>query len=123
MKHILILIIGLLLFSPSAHAGWFSSKPDPLLVMQIKIDGLEHKLAAQHQSLNRWQVATGSLAVGCAFLLIIGTALGSKTRKHWYESFTRRMGGGSTPSPTSLNGRKPNMAQATEENVHTTLAA
>ena len=122
MKRLLILIIGLLLFSPSAQAGWFSSKPDPLLVMQIKIDGLENKLAAQHQSLNRWQLATGSLAVGCAFILIIGTALGSKTRKH-YESFTRRMGGGSTPSPTSLNGRKPNMAQAAEENVHTTLAA
>jgi hypothetical protein len=122
MKHIIILIIGLLLFSPSAHAGWFSSKPDPLLVMQIKIDGLENKLAAQHQSLNRWQIASGSLAVGCAFLLIIGTALGSKTRKHFYESFTRRMGG-STPPPTSLNGRKPNVAQASEENGHTTLAS
>ena len=83
MKHILILTIGLLLFSPSAHAGWFSSKPDPLLVMQIKIDGLENKLAAQHQSLNRWQIAAGSLAVGCAFLLIIGTSLGAKTRKHF----------------------------------------
>lgn len=121
MKHIII-IIGLLLFSPLAHAGWFSSKPDPLLVMQIKIDGLENKLAAQNQSLNRWQIATGSLAVGCAFLLILGTALGSKTRQHFYASLTRRMGGGSTP-PASLNGRKPHMAQATEENVHTTLAA
>jgi hypothetical protein len=121
MKHIITLIIGLLLFSPSAHAVWpFTSKPDPLLVMQIKIDGLESKLAAQHQSLNRWQLAAGSLAVGCAFLLIIGTALGAKTRKHFHES-TRRMGG-STP-PASLNGRKPNMAQAAEENVHTTLAS
>lgn len=123
MKHLIILIVGLLLFSPTAHAGWFSSKPDPLLVMQIKIDGLENKLAAQNQSLNRWQIATGSLAVGCAFLLILGTALGSKTRKHFYDTFTRRMGGGSTPSPASLNGRKPHMAQATEENVHTTLAS
>ncbi|WP_395741696.1 hypothetical protein [Prosthecobacter sp.] len=122
MKHILTLIIGLLLFSPTAHAGWFSLKPDPLLVMQIKIDGLENKLAAQNQSLNRWQIATGSLAVGCAFLLILGTALGSKTRKHFYDTFTRRMGG-STPSPASLNGRKSHMAQATEENVHATLAS
>ena len=123
MKHLIILIVGLLLFSPTAHAGWFSSKPDPLLVMQIKIDGLENKLAAQNQSLNRWQIATGSLAVGCALLLILGTALGSKTRKHFYDSFTRRMGGGSTPSPASLNGRKPHMAQATQENVHATLAS
>lgn len=123
MKHLLTLIISLLMFSSSAHAGWFSSKPDPLLVMQIKIDGLENKLAAQNQSLNRWQIATGSLAVGCAFLLILGTALGSKTRKHFYDTFTRRMGGGSTPSPASLNGRKPHMAQATEENVHATLAS
>ena len=83
MKQLLTLIIGLLLLSPTAHAGWFSSKPDPLLVMQIKIDGLENKLAAQNQSLNRWQIATGSLAVGCAFLLILGTALGSNTRKHF----------------------------------------
>lgn len=89
--------------------------------MQIKIDGLENKLTAQHQSLNRWQIAAGSLAVGCAFLLLIGTSLGAKTRQHFYES-TRRMGG-STPPPTSLNGRKPNMAQAAEENVHPTLAA
>ena len=59
-----------LLFSPSAHAGWFSSKPDPLLVMQIKIDGLENKLAAQHQSLNRWQLATGSLAIGLSLIHI-----------------------------------------------------
>jgi len=123
MKHILTLIIGLLMFSPSAHAGWFSSKPDPQVVMQLKIDSLEHKLTAQTQSLNRWQIAAGSLAVGCAFLLILGTALGSKTRKHFYDTFTRRMGGGSTPTPASLNGRKPHMAQATEENVHTTLAA
>ncbi|MBS0174605.1 MAG: hypothetical protein JSR64_11260 [Nitrospira sp.] len=123
MKHILTLIIGLLMFSPSAHAGWFSSKPDPQVVMQLKIDSLEHKLTAQTQSLNRWQIAAGSLAVGCAFLLLIGTALGAKTRKHFHESFTRRMGGGTTPPPASINGRKPNLAQTTEENVHTTLAS
>ena len=120
MKHLLILIIGLLLFSPAAHAGWFSKDTEILNEAKERIGVLESRLSAQSIILDNWRIAAGSLAVGCAFLLIIGAALGSKTRQHFYES-ARRMGG-STP-PASLNGRNPTMGQATETNVHTTLAA
>lgn len=121
MKHLLILIIGLLLFSQSAHAGWFSKDTELLNEAKERIGILESRLLSQSINLDHWRIAAGSLAVGCAFLLIIGAALGSKTRQHFYES-ARRMGG-STPSAPSINGRKPNMGQATETNVHTTLAA
>ena len=121
MKHLLILIIGLCLFSPAAHAGWFSKDTELLNEAKERIGVLESRLLSQSINLDHWRIAAGSLAVGCAFLLIIGAALGSQTRKHYYES-ARRMGG-STPSAPSLNGRKPHMGQATETNVHTTLAA
>ena len=118
MKH-LILIICLLCCSTAANAFWpFTSAPDPIPEYKEKIVTLESHLSAQAILLNRWQIASGSLGIGCVLLLIIGTALGAKTRHH-YES-SRRLG--RTPT-TPLNGRKPNMAQATEENVHTTLAA
>lgn len=117
MKHLILLIL-LCLPLTTVNAGWFSKDPDPLNEAKEKITHLETQLSAQSITLNRWQIATGSLAVGCAFLLIIGAALGSKTRHH-YES-TRRLG---RTTPTPLNGRKHNMAQATEENVHATLAA
>lgn len=119
MKH-LSLIICLLCCSPSANAFWpFTSTPDPIPDYKKKIVTLETHLSAQAITLNRWQIATGSLAVGCAFLLIIGTALGSKTRNHHHNATSpRRMG------PTSLNGRKPHiMGKESEENVHSTLAA
>jgi len=121
MKHLLILIIGLLLFSPSAHAGWFSKDTELLHEAKERIGVLESRLMSQSITLDNWRIAAGSLAVGCAFLLIIGAALGSITRNHYYES-SRRMGG-STPSTPSLNGRKPHMGQATETNTHTSLAA
>lgn len=121
MKHLLTLIIGLLLFSPTAHAGWFSKDTEVLNEAKERIGVLESRLSAQSITLDNWRIAAGSLAVGCAFLLIIGAALGSKTRKHYYAS-ARRMGG-SAPSTPSLNGRKPHMGQATETNVHSTLAA
>ena len=37
MKHMLTLLIGLLLFTPSAHAGWFTKVPDPLDEAKEKI--------------------------------------------------------------------------------------
>ena len=121
MKRLLTIIIGLLLFSPSAHAGWFTKDTELLHEAKEHIGVLESRLMSQSITLDNWRIAAGSLAVGCAFLLLIGAALGAKTRKHYYES-ARRMGG-STPSAPSINGRKPHMGQATETNVHTTLAA
>jgi hypothetical protein len=119
MKHLILLILLCLPFT-TVNAGWFSKEPDPLVEAKEKITHLETQLSAQSITLNRWQITSGALCCSCLLLLIIGTALGSKTRNH-YES-TRRLG--RTPTtPPSINGRKPNMAQATEENVHTTLAA
>lgn len=122
MKHLILLICLLWPFT-TVNAGWFSKGPDPLIEAKAKITALENKLTAQSLTLNRWQIATGSLAVGCAFLLIIGAALGAKTRQH-YDS-TRRLGRiPSTPSPNTLNGRKPSiLGEEAEEHVHSTLAA
>ena len=123
MKHLHILIISLLLFSPSAHAGWFSKDTELLNEAKERIGVLESHLLSQSINLDHWRIAAGSLAVGCAFLLLIGAALGSKTRKNFYESFIRRMGG-STPSPASLNGRKPSiMGKTDQDNSHETLAS
>ena len=119
MKHVLTLTIAVLLLTPNAHASWFSSGPDPLTEAKDKITVLENQITTQAAMLNRWQLATGSLAVACSILLIIGTALGAKTRKHYYESSSaRRMGGAA-----SLNGRKSNLGPATDEEHHATLAA
>lgn len=118
----LILITCLFLFSPAANAGWFSKDPDPLIEAKAKITHLETQLSAQSIALNRWQITSGALCCGCLFLLIIGTALGSKTRHH-YDSTTRRLG--RTPTPTTpLNGRKSSiLGKTAEDNTHQTLAA
>jgi len=122
MKHLLILIAGLLLFSSTANAGWFSKNPDPLDEAKEKITRLEDTVTAQTNTMNRWQIATGSMAVGCVILLIIGAALGAKTRQHHHES-TRRLGR-TSPPPTSLNGRKSAFVdEASDEHTHSTLAA
>jgi len=120
MKHLIILIC-LLMPLTTVKAVWpFTSAPDPLIEAKEKITALETQLTAQSITLNRWQIATGSLAVGCAFLLIIGAALGSKTRHH-YESTTRRLG--RTPT-TPLNGRKPTILDKTGQgNSDEALAA
>jgi|JI10StandDraft_1071094.scaffolds.fasta_scaffold82308_3 hypothetical protein len=124
MKHLLILIAGLLLLSPAAQAGWFSNDPDPLALAQEKIVVLENTLSTQTTTMNRWQIATGSLAIGCVILLIIGAALGAKTRQYHHES-TRRLGRTSPPpTPPSLNGRKsPFVDEESEGHAHSTLAA
>jgi hypothetical protein len=120
MKYILTLITLLLLASPPAHAGWFSwgPEPDPTTEYRKKIVSLENQMSVQSRTMNQWQIAAGSLGIGCVLLLVIGTALGAKTRKH-YES--GRMG---QPATTTLNGRKPQfMGEAPEGDNHTTLAA
>src|SRR5436190_1552812 len=104
MKHLFILITVLLLVTPTCPAAWFFKAQDPTLEYKEKITVLENQLSTQAITLNRWQIATGSLAVVSVVLFIIGTALGSITRKH-YDS-TTRMGAG-RPTPTQpLNGTK-----------------
>ena len=120
MKHLIILTC-LLWPLTTVKAGWFSKGPDPLIEAKEKITVLENHIQTQSNTLNRWQIATGSLAVCSVILLIIGTALGAKTRHH-YES-TRRLG--RTPPPTTpLNGRKSSLLdEKAEANTHQTLAA
>jgi len=121
MKH-LILIICLLCCTPAANAFWpFSSAPDPIPEYKEKIVTLESDLSEQSTLTNRWQLVAGSLGIGCVILLIIGTSLGATTRKY-HDAASRRLG--PTSPPSRFNGRKPNiMGQATDENVHSTLAA
>jgi len=119
MKHLILSALLCLPFT-AVNAGWFSKDPDPLDEAKEKITHLETQLSAQSITLNRWQITSGALCCGCLFLLIIGTALGSKTRHH-YESSSRRLG--RTPTP-QLNGRKPSiLGKTAEDNTHETLAA
>ncbi len=118
-----ITLICLLCCSTAANAFWpLTSTPDPIPEYKEKIVALESHLSAQAILLNRWQIASGSLGIGCVILLIIGTALGATTRKH-HDATSPRLG--PTPSsPTKLNGRKPHlMGKKGEENVLSTLAA
>ena len=122
MKHLIIFIL-LLFCSPAAHAGWFSKTPDPLPEYKEKITALENQLSARNQTVNHWQIATGSLGVGCVLLFVIGTALGAQTRQN--HDGTRPMGFTPAPQPpASVNGSKPRiLRQEDEDNVHQTLAA
>lgn len=122
MKHTLILLTVLLLLTNSGHAGWFSKKPDPTLEFKEKITVLENQLSVQSRTLNHWQIAVGCLGIGCVLFLVIGTALGANTRKH-YDG-TGRMG--STPANTAtpgLNGKPRIMAKAHQRNGSTPLEA
>lgn len=120
MKHLILIALLCLPFT-TVKAGWFSKGPDPLDEAKEKITALESKLTVQSITLNRWQITSGALGIGCLTLLIIGTALGAKTRHH-YES-TRRLGRTPT-STTPLNGRKsPIMGETAQNNTHSTLAA
>lgn len=115
-----LIILCLALCSVTAEASWFSKKPDPLDVAQEKITALENQVSSQASSLNRWQMTAGSLGIACILTLIIGTALGAKTRHH-HES-SRRLG--PPPPTTHLNGRSTSIVdQAAEEEGHPTLAA
>lgn len=121
MKHYLLLTLCLLLCASPANAGWFSQGPSELEMAQERVQTLENQMSTQATLINRWQIATGSLAVACVILLVIGTALGAKTRKHYDGS--RRMGPISPPT-TGLNGRKPHLVvKEADDGLQTSLAA
>lgn len=103
MKHLSILIICLLFCTSAVHAGWFSNTSETLAANREKIMLLENQLSAQYQYLSHWKLAAGLLLFGCVLLLIIGTALGAETRKHYADS--ERMG--ETPVNTTLSTTAP----------------
>ncbi|MBB5037544.1 hypothetical protein [Prosthecobacter dejongeii] len=114
MKKMLLL---LLLIPQASQAGWFDHTSDPVPDYRTKIITLENQVSAQHHTLDLWQIATGSLGIACAFLFILGTALGTTTRKHYVR--TRRMG-----HLSSVNGRQSQfMGEATGDDLEAPLAA
>jgi hypothetical protein len=122
MKLIPTLVVTcLLLSSPAVRAGWFSS-PDPVPAYKEKISSLENQMSAQNHALNLWQIAAGSLGIGCVLLFVTGTALGAQTRQH-HHGTTRRLGS-IPPAPAGLNGhKKPRVVGKTREaDLRTTLA-
>ena len=90
MKHFLILILTIGLLTQT-HAGWFNKdQPDPTererrIEIQTQLDEASHKVSEQQQSMTHWQIATGSLAIGCVMLLILGAALGAKVRRDGHQ--------------------------------------
>jgi len=74
----LILFLCLAVMTPSAKADWFDFGNEH----KEKLVQVEHELAAQRQANDTWVAIAGTLAVGCVLLLIIGTALGAKVRRH-----------------------------------------
>ena len=84
----LLMLLTVLTLSAPAHAGWFGWGEDEERArlqrreeeQRRKLAEAEHQLTAQRQSADTWQLAAGSAAVGAMFLLIVGTALGTRTR-------------------------------------------
>jgi hypothetical protein len=86
MKHILIYLCLLLTIQP-LQAGWFfadpPAPPDHSPEYRARIATLENQMSEQHQTMNRWEIASGILAVSGVLLFVIGTALGAKTRQNY----------------------------------------
>jgi len=124
MKLLILITSLLMLFSPNTHAGWFFDDP-PLDLgpeYRAKIISLEDHISEQHVVTTRWEIATGTLAVGCVLLFVIGTALGAKTRQH-YDGTTRMGRTVPTTTPAVPNGARHHMGEAGPPDRHSTLAA
>ena len=119
MKNILIFFCAVL-FAPFVDAGWFEVKPDPT---QQKLEQVEAQLMSQQVKAEDATFIACLLGGACLLLLVIGTALGAKTRKI-YDRTTRRMGSTAHPAP-GLNGRnKPRIVgEVPESDDHSALAA
>jgi len=125
MKHHILL--ACLLLSPAAHAGWFFKDPPPPPDLgpeyRSKITKLEEQISEQHATTYRWEVATGTLALGCVLLFVIGTALGAKTRQN-YDA-TRRLGRTipTNTTPPATNGAHHHLGETDAPDRHPSLAA
>ncbi len=124
MKHLILIASLLMLFTPNTHAGWFFDDPPPNLgpEYRAKIISLEDRISEQHVITTRWEIATGTLAVGCVLLFVIGTALGAKTRQY-YDGTTRMGRTVPTAAPAAPNGTRHHLGEAGPPDRHSTLAA
>jgi hypothetical protein len=124
----LILLLACLLLSPAAHAGWFFKDPPPPPPdlgpeYRSKISRLEEQMSEQRATTHRWEIAAGTLALGCVLLFVIGTALGAKTRQH--HDATRRLGRTVPPPiiPPGANCAHHHLGETGPPDRHSTLAA
>lgn len=73
MKKRLALIILMTLQTATLRAGWFS--PDEETIE------LRKELTQQQQATGDWKTIAGALAIAAILTFVIGTMLGSKTRR------------------------------------------
>ncbi len=74
-RRILLLILLFLLTAGPVNAGWFDNKEEKLLIEA------KEQLEKERQNAEIWQLRASALAIGCVSLLIVGTILGSHTRR------------------------------------------
>ena len=127
MKPLITILLLLFAVAP-LHAGWFFKDPPPPPDLgpeyRAKITKLEEQISEQHATTYRWEVATGTLALGCVLLFVIGTALGAKTRQN-YDA-TRRLGRTiptTTANPPATNGVHHHLGETDAPDRHPSLAA
>ncbi|WP_009962625.1 hypothetical protein [Verrucomicrobium spinosum] len=73
----LLMLCCLMLVTSPAKAGWFPEKKDD---HKERLVFMENQLQSQRKTSDGWAIAAGMLCIGCVFLFVLGTALGSKAR-------------------------------------------
>jgi hypothetical protein len=78
MKLLLTMLLAVTLLSSCEKPPKIIVQPDE--EARRRVLELESQLQVQRKATDRWELFTGSLGVACIVALLIGTALGSKTR-------------------------------------------
>jgi hypothetical protein len=90
LKTFITTLIMLISAMTNAHSGLFTQGLDAererRREAETRSKHLEEEVQAQREQTNKWQIATGSFAVGCVALLSIGAALGAKVRRDGKQS-------------------------------------
>jgi len=90
MKKFITTLILIVTAITSAHSGLFTQGLDAererRQEAETRSKHLEEQIQVQREQTNKWQIATGSFAVGCVALLSIGAALGAKVRRDGKQS-------------------------------------
>jgi len=75
-----LLVLGCLTLSSCRNAITSPPDPDIMRQQQRRVIELESQLDGLRNTNNRWQTVCAVIGVGAVGLLILGTALGAKTR-------------------------------------------